>query len=125
MKQFTMAERLRQIMDERGMRQVDVVNAVTPFAKQYGIKFGKSILSQYLSGKTEPGLEKLTVLGLGLTVSEVWLMGFDVPMERKITPISDAIEDRRLIKIHELAEQLNPEEQDHIISQMEWLLSRK
>lgn len=125
MKQFTTAERLRQIMAERGMRQVDVINAVTPFAKQYGIKFGKSILSQYLSGKTEPGQEKLTILGLGLNVSEVWLMGFDVPMERTVSPVSEALGDMRFSRICELAKQLSPEEQDHIISQMEWLLSRK
>ncbi|MEG1497684.1 MAG: hypothetical protein RR385_09965, partial [Clostridiales bacterium] len=33
-------------------------------------------------GKVEPGQEKLTILGLTLGVSEVWLMGYDVSMER-------------------------------------------
>ena len=125
MKQATTADRLRQIMQERQMAQVDILRAAKPFCEKYDVKLGKGMLSLYVSGKAEPGQEKLAILGLALNVSEAWLMGFDVPMERKITPISDAIEDRRLIKIHELAEQLNPEEQDHIISQMEWLLSRK
>ena len=37
------------------------------------------------SGKVEPTQEKLVVLGLALNVNEAWLMGFDVPMERKDT----------------------------------------
>ena len=42
----------------------------------------KNDLSQYVNGKTEPGQEKLTILGLALNVNEAWLMGYDVPMER-------------------------------------------
>ena len=41
-----------------------------------------SDISQYCSGKTEPNQEKLFILGNALNVSEAWLMGFDVPMER-------------------------------------------
>lgn len=43
---------------------------------------GKSDISQYVSGKVEPGQDKLTILGLALNVSEAWLMGYDVPMAR-------------------------------------------
>ena len=40
----------------------------------------RSDISQYVSGKVEPGQDKLTVLGLALGVDPVWLMGIDVPM---------------------------------------------
>ena len=42
----------------------------------------KSDISQYVSGKVEPNQDKLYVLAKALNVSEAWLMGYDVPMER-------------------------------------------
>ena len=42
--------RLGQAMNERGLRQADLVR----MAASDGVKLGKSQLSQYLSGKTEP-----------------------------------------------------------------------
>ena len=74
--------RLNEIMRIRRMRQTDVILKAEPYCKQYGIKLGKSTLSQYLSGKVEPSHDKLYILGLVFNVSEAWLMGYDVPMER-------------------------------------------
>jgi transcriptional regulator with XRE-family HTH domain len=79
----TTAERLREVMDRRGLKQADIVRLCQPYAEKLGIKFQKSALSQYLSGRNEPNQYKLTVLALALNVSEAWLMGYDVPMERK------------------------------------------
>lgn len=82
----TTAERLREIMAIRGLKQADVVRMCQPFAEKLGIKFQKSALSQYISGRNEPNQYKLTVLALALDVNEAWLMGYDVAMERqKIT----------------------------------------
>lgn len=78
----TTSTRLQRILSERGLKQVDVLERAVPYCKEYGIKLNKSDLSQYVSGKVEPGQDKLTILGLALNVSEAWLMGFDVPMER-------------------------------------------
>lgn len=125
MKQYTTAERLKQLMDSKGLKQADIIRAVEPYCKKYNIKLGKSILSQYVSGKTEPGQEKLTILGLALNVSEAWLMGYDVPIDRKTAPVSVVHGDGRLSRIYDLAAQLSPEEQDHIICQIEWILSRQ
>jgi transcriptional regulator with XRE-family HTH domain len=79
----TTAERLQEIMAMRGLKQVDILKMCEPYAKRMGIKFQKSALSQYISGKYEPNQYKLTILSLALNVSETWLMGFDVPMEKK------------------------------------------
>ena len=62
---------------------MDVLEAAKPYCEKYGIKLTKSDLSQYVSGKFEPRQEKLTILSLALSVSEAWLMGYDVSMERK------------------------------------------
>lgn len=76
------AIRLKKIMDERGIRQVDILNLAAPYCEKYNVKMNKSDLSQYCSGKTEPNQDKLFVLGAALNVNEAWLMGYDVPMER-------------------------------------------
>ena len=85
MKITNTASRLKEIMDENGLRQVDIINAAKPFCNKYGIKLAKNDLSQYVNGKVEPGQEKLTILGLALNVSEAWLMGYDVEKTREST----------------------------------------
>ena len=79
----TTAERLREIMYARGLKQADIVRMCQPYADRLGIKFQKSALSQYILGRNEPNQYKLTVLALALNVSEAWLMGYDVPMKRE------------------------------------------
>lgn len=74
--------RLKKIMSDRNLRQIDILELCKPYCQKYNIKLGRNDLSQYVSGKVEPGQKKLTVLGMALGVNEAWLMGFDVPMER-------------------------------------------
>ena len=85
MKVSNTAMRLKEIMLERNLRQVDILMAAKPYCTQFDIKLGKNDLSQYVNGKVEPKQEKLTILGLALGVSEAWLMGYDVPSARTDT----------------------------------------
>lgn len=80
--------RLKQLMRERNLRQVDILALAKPYCEKYDVKLGKNDLSQYVNGKVEPGQEKLTVIGLALNISETWLMGYDVPIERSDFPLS-------------------------------------
>lgn len=89
MKEST-ATRLKQLIADRNLKQVDILEKALPYSKNYGVKLTKSDLSQYVSGKVVPGQEKLTILGLALNVSEAWLMGYDVPMERTQSVASSA-----------------------------------
>ena len=82
MEKKTTAIRLKEIMKKRNLRQVDILNLTKPYCEKYNVKMNKSDISQYCSGKTEPNQDKLYVLGKALDVSEAWLMGFDVEMER-------------------------------------------
>ncbi len=84
MKKHNTSDRLHQIMDERNLRQIDILNMTLPYCQQYGVKMNKSDISQYVSGKVEPNQDKLAVLGMALNLNEAWLMGYDAPMERKI-----------------------------------------
>lgn len=74
--------RLKRLMAERNLKQVDIQRLAEPYCQQYKVKLNKSDLSQYISGKFVPGQWKLTILALALDVSEAWLMGYDVPRAR-------------------------------------------
>lgn len=117
MKKHTTSYRLKQIMTERNLKQVDILNLAMPFCRKYGIKLNKNDLSQYVSGKVEPGQNKLYILGQALNVSEAWLMGFDVPMEKSYKPNKNTNDDISL-NSHErkvlLAYRQNPKMQEAV-----------
>lgn len=85
-KKTNTASRLKEIMAERGYKQIDILNLSKPYCKKFNTKLNKNDLSQYISGKVEPGQKKLMILAESLNVSPAWLMGLDVaktPDERR------------------------------------------
>ena len=50
----------------------------------------KSSLSLYLRGAYEPKQERIYSMAKALRVSEAWLMGYDVPMEKDNAPTIDS-----------------------------------
>lgn len=82
MKKATTAERLAEYMDLFNVRQVDILNKAKPFTEKYGVKLNKNDLSQYVSGRVEPGQEKVFILSKALNVDPAWIMGLDVPMRK-------------------------------------------
>lgn len=78
-RKYTTAQRLQQLMNERNLKQIDILNLAIPYCNKYNVKLGRNNISQYLSGKIIPNQFKLTVLAEALNTNEVWLMGFDVP----------------------------------------------
>lgn len=67
------ADRLREAMQNTGKTQADL-------SRETGIS--KATLSRYLSGLFEPKQIAINKLAMALNVSEMWLWGCDVPMER-------------------------------------------
>lgn len=122
----TTAERLKQIMRERGLRQVDVLELTKPYSERFLVKINKSDLSQYVSGKTTPGQWKLTILGLALNVNEGWLMGLDVPKERTATIMPTREEDDGHVDDYiTLFNRLSPEQKILVLELIKGLLSGK
>jgi len=111
-------------MNARDIRQVDILESAKPYCAKYGVKLGKSALHHYVSGKVEPSQHKLTILGLALDVSEAWLMGYDVPIERNITPTA-GIGDRRTAEYIELYKLLSVDQQEFILQSIKGLLSAR
>lgn len=71
----TLADRLREALTLRNMKQSDL-SAIT------GI--GKSSISTYLTGGYEPKQRNIQKMADALNVSDRWLMGEAVPMERRL-----------------------------------------
>lgn len=78
----TIAGRLRQIMAERNLKQIDILEACKPYFQECGVSISKPTMSLYCNGRAEPERARLHCLALALDVSELWLMGYDVEMER-------------------------------------------
>ena len=67
----TFCNRLVQALEQRDMRQSDLIR----IAAQQGIKLGKSQVSQYVSGKTTPRADVVRDIALVLGVDQEWLAG--------------------------------------------------
>lgn len=67
-------ERIKIGLKIRGLKQTDLC---------YITKIPKSAISQYISGAFEPKQDRIYLISKALNVSEAWLMGYDVPMERE------------------------------------------
>ena len=80
------AERIREALRLRGLRQVDL-------AERSGLS--KGAISQYVSGKFDPKQVNLYLMANALRVRPDWLMGFDVPMEEapviEVVPMKDSL----------------------------------
>ena len=69
----TTSQRLKIAMDMAHMSQSDL-------AEKTGLN--KSTISRYCSDRHEPKADAINKLATALDVSEMWLWGYDVPMER-------------------------------------------
>lgn len=65
--------RIRRALEIRNLKQIEL-------SEKSGVK--PSALNQYISGKIVPRQKALSALALALNVSETWLMGYNVPIER-------------------------------------------
>lgn len=73
----TTAERLRTVMNARGMKQIDLV-------RDSGLPRGA--ISLYVSGKMNPKQAAIEKISKTLDVNALWLMGYDVPMTVEVDP---------------------------------------
>lgn len=76
------SERLKEAMQIANMKQTDLARATG---------LGKGGISNYVLGRYEPKSNIISILAEALDVDPVWLMGYDVPMERK-KPSPDKVE---------------------------------
>lgn len=103
------AARLKKALSIRNMTQAELCQKT---------KIPKSALSEYIKGLYDPKQDRLLILSEALDVDPVWLMGYDVPMEKdnkKISPHDSLTEGEKLML--ELFRQI-PEDQQPVVLAM-------
>lgn len=115
MREYTTSDRLKQIMQERNLKQVDILEKVKPYCEKYNEKINKSHLSQWVAGINEPNQNKLFILASALNVSEAWLLGYDVSSERK-EPVPEY--DPHIQEVTDLFLKLNQEQKQTVLNML-------
>lgn len=76
------ANRLNKAISLRGIKPIEL-------SEMTGID--KSKISSYMAGRYKAKQDGVYLLAHALNVSEIWLMGYDVPMEREIPTVPSSI----------------------------------
>ena len=107
----TCSSRLKTALTIKGMKQSELCHVT---------KIPKSAISQYISGAFEPKQDRIYLIARALNVSEAWLMGYDVPMERK-KPSPDKVAEPDLTEGEKILLDLFrrvPEDKQELVLQM-------
>lgn len=73
----TFKNRLNLAIKIFGLKQVDIV-------KKTGID--KTLLNKYISGNSNASQKKISLLANFFNVNPLWLMGYNVPLQKDLTP---------------------------------------
>ena len=106
------ADRIRQALYDKKMSQAEL-SRITGLSK--------SAISQYISDKFEPKQDAIYLISKALDVSEVWLMGLDVPKER-VEKIKKLITPEEK-KVLDLYAKLPTEKKTELIKYLEYITS--
>lgn len=114
---YTFVERLNQGLEIRGITKSEL-------SRRTGINL--STMCQYAKGKYSPKADYLRKIAIALNVSEPWLMGYDIPLERQEDmqiapnkPITD--EERYIIEALRLMTQ---EQKEMLLAMVNTVLSQ-
>ena len=106
------SQRISEALKHRNMKQADLCKLA---------KVPKSSLSLYLSGAYEPKQDRIYDMARVLNVSEAWLMGYDVPMDRqdpkKVSPTESSLSEGEQMWM-ELYHRLSSETRELLIHTM-------
>lgn len=105
-KTSTTSERLKEAMQISKMKQADLARATG---------LSKGGISNYVTGRYEPKSDIISKLAKALGVSEMWLWGYDVPMQPQSPDNPQLTEgEQALINLFRRV----PEEQQQLVLQM-------
>lgn len=113
------SNRINYALSIRGMTQAELSEKT---------KISAGSLSQYMNDRVQPKQDRIFILAKALSVSEAWLMGYDVPMERgKLEKVNtdalvDYIVDDNVKLLVERFTQLPDEKKQHVLKTLEFLL---
>lgn len=110
MKAATSRERIKEILSYYKLSQAE-------FCRRTGLT--SSALSNYLNGDREPRQDKVAAISDAFDLNPAWVMGYDVPMKRKL----DSTED--MLTVYRMFCELKAEDQAIVKNQIEFLWGKK
>lgn len=103
----TFASRLQKALDKRNLKPIELANKTG---------LDKSLISNYLSGKYKAKQDKLTIIAKVLDVNEVWLMGYDVPLDSDWAgAVHDDEEEKFIFKFND--KEMQKEEPNEVLNE--------
>ena len=113
-------DRLKQAMEVRGIKAIEL-------SKMTDIN--NSAISQYIKGTYEPKQDRIEIMAKALNVNEGWLMGLDVPMDKKAEKKADDGANFRLnvgeAKLVTLFREVPEADRDMVVKMIESALSAR
>ena len=106
-------DRLAIALELRNMKPIEL-------SKITGLS--KSAISQYMSGYAKPKDDRVYLISKALNISEAWLLGFDVPMERGAIKIDPYKDNSGYGRFHRYYSSLNEKGQEEAIKRVQELL---
>ena len=110
----TTSKRIQEGMELRGFKQADLV-------EKTGIS--KGALSSYISGRYIPRQNNTFLIAKALNVSEAWLMGADVPIDRIDTSSGNQSSGQK--ELNKIYDQLSSHNQDKVLTYSKSLLTKQ
>ena len=113
----TTSNRIKEAMMLASKTQADLVRET---------ELNKSTISRYVSGGIEPKQNAIAKLAASLDVNEMWLWGYDVPMQKKETATENGnglSESKK--QLLALAENCTEEQAEKLLQVFELLLGKK
>ena len=103
------SDRLKEAMRASNIKQAELARLTN---------LSKGGISNYVTGRYEPKSDIISKLAVALNVSEMWLWGYDVPMERKskISPSEPTLTEGEQMLLN-LFRQI-PEDQQRVFLEM-------
>ena len=98
--------RIAKALSIRGMKQYELCEKT---------KIPKSAISQYISGAFLPKQDRIFLIAQALNVDPVWLMGYDVPMEKSLNPFDDT-ENPYELEVRDVFDTLDLDSQIYVAS---------
>ena len=112
---FTFPQQLKKALTLTGTKQIELSRLTN---------IDKGTINNYLAGKYEPKADRLELIADVLGVDPVWLMGYDVPMEReKKTPNKQELSEGEKLLL-ELFRQVPVESQQMVLDMIKIALKK-
>ena len=112
---YSVAERLKEALFLTGTKQIELARLT---------HLDRGTINNYITGKYEPKQDKLSIIADALGVDPVWLMGYDVPMERqKKTPDKQELSEGEKLLL-ELFRQVPVESQQMVLDMIKIALKK-